>query len=333
MSTIKQIVDYFFYHPFSKKMVNRVHARLIDDNHSKEKDEALYQLWQELGSVKADAGTAQSFQQIEHKLGHNKTMPQYRPSKTKQMLRWMAYAAVVLIPLFSVAFSYYMYLGKQAYESVEFIEHFVPNGKREYIRLPDNSGVWLNSGSMIIYPSHFKGDKRSVYLSGEAYFEVQKNVSQAFVVRTRLLNVEVLGTHFNLTAYPESQRIITTLEEGSVQVSLTQDDNKKYVLQANEQLIYYLVSQQVLLQKVNAPVFSEWKEGGLIFNNEPFIEIIRTIEHRYNVQVQLNNSAYNNNNLTLNFNKNEKLSTVLFLIKETIQGLDYEIVGNTVFVN
>ena len=82
--------------------------------------------------------------------------------------------------------------------TVSLIEHFVPAGKREQVVLPDSSRVWLNSGSVLIYPSIFVGDRREVYLSGEGYFEVEKNAEQPFIVKARTLNVEVLGTRFNL---------------------------------------------------------------------------------------------------------------------------------------
>ena len=87
---------------------------------------------------------------------------------------------------------------KDVLATVSLIEHFVPAGKREQVVLPDSSRVWLNSGSVLIYPSIFVGDRREVYLSGEGYFEVEKNAEQPFIVKARTLNVEVLGTRFNL---------------------------------------------------------------------------------------------------------------------------------------
>ena len=87
------------------------------------------------------------------------------------------------------------------------MEQFVPSGKRERITLPDGSEVWLNSGTLLLYPSAFIGQSREIYLVGEGYFKVRKRPEQPFIVRTKAMRVQVLGTEFNLSAYPDQEKI------------------------------------------------------------------------------------------------------------------------------
>ena len=216
--------------------------------------------------------------------------------------------------------------------TVSLIEHFVPAGKREQIVLPDSSRVWLNSGSVLIYPSIFVGDRREVYLSGEGYFEVEKNAEQPFIVKARTLNVEVLGTRFNLFAYPEIGQIATTLEEGAVQVRLQDEEGKSFHLVPDEQLVYYIESGSVDVRKVVSADYSDWREGGLLFDNYSFTDIIRILQRTYGLDIHLQTSAYNKNLLTVHFNKNESVENIFMLLKELIPGLEYKIDGKSIYL-
>lgn len=221
---------------------------------------------------------------------------------------------------------------KDAVADVSLIEHFVPAGKREQIILPDSSRVWLNSGSVLIYPSTFIGQTRDVYLSGEGYFEVEKNAEQPFIVKARTLNVEVLGTRFNILAYPEVKQIATTLEEGSVRVCLQDNDKKVYHLVPDEQLVYNIDSAIVDIKQVVSADYSDWREGGLLFDNYSFSDIIHILQRTYGVNVHLQTSIYNNNKITVHFNKNESLENIFMLLKELIPGLEYRIDNKDIYL-
>ncbi|KKB46770.1 MULTISPECIES: FecR family protein [Parabacteroides] len=336
MSYIKKIVDYFFHHDFSEETIRKVHQRLTKEDDRPEVDDALLSVWDTMGFPEMNENhSEQAFSQLSRQLGFSEQKEPVRKS-LRPMSFVMKLAAIWLLPLIMLSSSVYFYwqanIAKDAVADVLLIEHFVPAGKREQIILPDSSRVWLNSGSVLIYPSTFIGQTRDVYLSGEGYFEVEKNTEQPFIVKARTLNVEVLGTRFNILAYPEVKQIATTLEEGSVRVCLQDNDKKVYHLVPDEQLVYNIDSGIADIKQVVSADYSDWREGGLLFDNYSFSDIIRILQRTYGVNVHLQTSVYNNNKITVHFNKNESLENIFMLLKELIPGLEYRIENKDIFL-
>lgn len=336
MSYIKKIVDYFFHHDFSEETIRKVHQRLTKGNDRSEVDDALLSVWDTMGFPEMNKNhSEQAFSQLSRQLGFSEQKEPVRKSLRPTSFV-MKLAAIWLLPLVMLSSSVYFYwqanIAKDAVADVSLIEHFVPAGKREQIILPDSSRVWLNSGSVLIYPSTFIGQTRDVYLSGEGYFEVEKNTEQPFIVKARTLNVEVLGTRFNILAYPEVKQIATTLEEGSVRVCLQDNDKKVYHLVPDEQLVYNIDSGVADIKQVVSADYSDWREGGLLFDNYYFSDIIRILQRTYGVNVHLQTSIYNNNKITVHFNKNESLENIFMLLKELIPGLEYRIDNKDIFL-
>lgn len=336
MSYIKKIVDYFFHHDFSEETIRKVHQRLTKGDDRPEVDDALLSVWDTMGFPEMNENhSEQAFSQLSRQLGFSEQKEPVRKSLRPTSFV-MKLAAIWLLPLIMLSSSVYFYwqanIVKDAVADVSLIEHFVPAGKREQIILPDSSRVWLNSGSVLIYLSTFIGQTRDVYLSGEGYFEVEKNVEQPFIVKARTLNVEVLGTRFNILAYPEVKQIATTLEEGSVRVCLQDNDKKVYHLVPDEQLVYHIDSGIADIKKVVSADYSDWREGGLFFDNYSFSDIIRILQRTYGVNVHLQTSIYNNNKITVHFNKDESLENIFMLLKELIPGLEYQIDNKDIFL-
>ena len=178
MSPIKKILKYFFHHSFSGEMVDRVHQRLAEPGDEREKEEALRDIWNEIGFPEADKRSEMAFARLENTLG-------VRPRRRLRIPAWVRIAAIWLIPLLSLGVSYYLYRDARDVKKLAFMEQFVPSGKRERITLPDGSEVWLNSGTLLLYPSAFIGQSREIYLVGEGYFKVRKRPEQPFIVRTK----------------------------------------------------------------------------------------------------------------------------------------------------
>ncbi|WP_297909718.1 FecR family protein [uncultured Parabacteroides sp.] len=323
MSSIKKIIRYFFHHQFSGEMVDRVHQRLAEPGDEREKEEALREIWNEIGFPEADKRSEMAFARLEDTLGG-------RPRQRLRIPAWVRIAAIWLVPLLSLGVSYYLY---RDVEELTFIERFVPSGKRERVTLPDGSEVWLNSGTLLLYPSEFVGQTREIYLVGEGYFKVWKHPEQPFIVRTKAMRVQVLGTEFNISAYPDQEKITTTLEEGSLKILPDDSSVTPYLLKPNEQLVYIPSLGKVDVQQVVASDYSDWKEGGLLFNNDSFEDILKTLERVYNVKVHLRTSAYHSNRLTIHFNKNESLENIMMLVKEMIPGLEYQIKENRIYID
>lgn len=147
------------------------------------------------------------------------------------------------------------------------------------------------------------------------------------------MRVQVLGTEFNLSAYPDQEKITTTLEEGSLKILPDDPSVAPCILRPNEQLVYIPSRGKMDVRQVVASDYSDWKEGGLLFNNDSFEEILKTLERVYNVKVHLRTSAYHSNRLTIHFNKHESLENIMMLVKEMIPGLEYQIKEDGIYID
>lgn len=156
-------------------------------------------------------------------------------------------------------------------------------GDKTAIVLPDSSRVYLNSGSEILLNNNFNEGKRQVFLEGEAFFSVAKDKSSPFIVTANDVKIVVLGTEFNLKAYPEENKISTTLIEGSLKVSV---NNQNVVIRPSQKLIYYKNLKTTKLQMLaeTAPD-TEWKEGRLVFRNESLEDLELKLERWFDVDI------------------------------------------------
>ena len=156
-----------------------------------------------------------------------------------------------------------------------------PRGGTYQIVLPDGSKVWLNAASEIKFPASFEQTKtRTVKLIGEAYFEVAKDKNKPFIVETEQQQVKVLGTHFNINAYPDEKRIRTTLLEGSVQLAYGAKD---LILKPGQQTS--LTGKNIELSDVDTEEAIAWKNGNFVFNDEDLQSIMRKVARWYDVEV------------------------------------------------
>ena len=161
---------------------------------------------------------------------------------------------------------------------------YVPAGQRAELVLPDSTRVWLNANSKLVYPTSFKEGIRQVELDGEAYFDVKHNGDNPFVVRTKSMNVTVLGTEFNVSAYSGIEEFNIALLRGSVELN-SSDRSGKYRMKAGEQ-IFYREGKYVSAQIGNMDYF-KWKEGVLSFNNQPIHVIIDKLRLYYDIRIEV----------------------------------------------
>jgi len=171
-----------------------------------------------------------------------------------------------------------------------------PRGGQYALTLPDSTRVWLNAESSLRYPAHFGTNERYVVLEGEAYFDVAKVVSLdqnglshkvPFRVQTGVQTVDVLGTQFNISAYAEDNKILTTLVEGNVKVSLGDTEGEKermyHPLKPGQQTI--LQGHNLTINKVDVSLFTAWKEGKFVFEQEPLENILKMLARWYDVEI------------------------------------------------
>jgi transmembrane sensor len=195
----------------------------------------------------------------------------------------------------------------------------IPFGKTFKVVLSDGTKVHLNSGSSLNFPVKFiKGNKRMVSLTGEAYFEVNKDKAHPFIVHSNGLDVRVLGTKFNVTSYPEDKIINTVLVEGSVQVYNRNDPKHKSIIVPGEKASFNLGNKNISISKVDVDLYTAWTNGQLIFKGVRFKDMILKLERAYNVSITSNNKALNDEVFSANFNIDaDNVEHVLYYISRS----------------
>lgn len=150
--------------------------------------------------------------------------------------------------------------------------------------LPDGSHIWLNNGSTLSYKDGLKGRTRTVYLQGEGYFDVARDESHPFVVKTRDLKIRALGTRFSVASFADEHEV-TWLESGSVSVS--SDTFKDVVLRPSQALEYDRTTGRCTISSVNVSNHTSWTLEKLEFNNMVLPDIVSNLQHWYNVKIVL----------------------------------------------
>lgn len=208
----------------------------------------------------------------------------------------------------------------------------VPYGKRTKITLSDNSTIWLNSGSKLIYPARFAKEKREVYLEGEAIFKVSHDEKHPFHVITHDMEVKVLGTVFNVSAYSDDPTTNTTLVCGSVELRYKGNSlfGKSSELMVPDMLAVYDSSTGKVKQtKVDTKLYTSWRDGYIIFEQHPLGEIIKKVSRYYNVSVKLSDKTLANEtfsgSLDLKKSANEVMEIIAEIIDAKIENVDDQI--------
>ena len=161
-----------------------------------------------------------------------------------------------------------------------------PNGGTYQVILPDGTKVWLNAASTLRFPTSFVSLKeRKIELSGEAYFEVIKDAKHPFRVLTAKQEVQVLGTHFNISSYVDEPTVKTTLFEGSVKVNnLQKTGAANVILKPGQQSI--ISEGEIRIAKADMDEVLAWKNGVFVFNDEPLESIMKKVSRWYDVDVE-----------------------------------------------
>jgi ferric-dicitrate binding protein FerR (iron transport regulator) len=197
----------------------------------------------------------------------------------RKTLRW---AAVIILPIIS-ALSVYFLMSPNHINSATLITVTAEKGEKATITLADGSRVWLNSESSLSYNETFSRKERNVHLTGEAYFEVAKDAQHPFTVKTKEMDIQALGTSFNVNAYENEQIYSSVLLEGKVKVTAY---GQACILEENERAIYNKKDQTLTTDWVYASDFVEWKNGNLYFQNSTFEEIANTLSRVFNVDIR-----------------------------------------------
>ena len=162
----------------------------------------------------------------------------------------------------------------------------IPYGRSSQVMLSDGTKVWLNAGSQLMYPSVFSKNQREVLLIGEAFFDVIRNEESPFIVRTDFVDIEVLGTNFDVSAYPDDRIFETILVSGSISVEIKKEGflsgKEKVVLNPNQMISLNKKEGVSKVSEVDVSVYISWKDGMLKFEKQDLSRVLRKLERYYN---------------------------------------------------
>lgn len=296
----------------------------IPDN---EIEDILSGLWDthEVQTEMSPDSKQEIFKQISYKIIQSNT-PKRKSIFTSGIKKIYSGVASVLLPIFMVALAAYILLSGSQPE--RFITRTEP-GEKSYILLPDSSGVWLNSGSELIYYSDYNNN-RVISLKGEGYFVVQNKENKHFVVSLDNTNVVVKGTTFNISSYDTDSTVEISLVEGKVAIE-NKLDNKIYAHLSPDQRFVYPKENvnNWYVEDCDAELSGVWHNGLLIFSNATVTEVFRKMERWYGVNIVVENPK---DELIYGFTiKSESLTEMLHLINK-ITPIDYKINGKEVKV-
>lgn len=233
--------------------------------------------------------------------------------KAKREIAWWTWVQRVAAVLFLPLLGAYLVERYAHTDEVQMLEAHTSPGMTAKVVLPDSSVVHLNSDSRLRYPSSFRReDLRKVELQGEAFFDVQKNPDQQFVVSTsQEAQVRVFGTRFNVEAYEEDPDVTVTLVKGSVGFNYSLKGTRKEVkLTPGEKIVYDSKTGKANLMKTSGEVETAWIDGKIILNNTPAKEVLRLLEKRYNVKFIVREGIQMNGSFTGTFT-NQRLERIL----------------------
>lgn len=227
----------------------------------------------------------------------------------------MRVAAVLFIPLLIITlWLSYRQLTHNQVQQYSMQEITSPPGIRSQVVLPDGSKVWLNAGSTIRFPVPFYNETRNIDLSGEAFFDVEKNPKQPFIVQSGNVKVKVLGTHFNYKAFNEDPTIEIILEEGKIALNMqTKTGINEVLMKPGDRAIVDKESIKATIKNENISKYIAWHKGKLVFDNTPMTEVAQMLARWYGVEVIAKDPEIMNYRFTTTF-EDESLYEVIELL-------------------
>ena len=252
-----------------------------------------------------------------------------KQKRTMRIRRLFQYAAIILL-IIGAGIGGHLYTVSLTEPTVTDKSYLVQTGKgqRANITLPDGTVVWLNSYTQLHYNANYGATQRVVSLTGEAYFEVAKDKEKPFIVETAGMNVEALGTTFNVKAYREDSQIIATLFSGSVRVS---SDRDNVILSPDENATFERSSGKLIMHKLDNSSYAKmWRNNDLVFNGETLEEIAVLLNRMYNVQIIFKSERIKKHRFS-GVICNNSLDNVIELISLT-SPITYETRGDTIIL-
>lgn len=245
-----------------------------------------------------------------------------RAGKAIQLFPWIARVAAAVILVVGFTFIFYQYQNFSS-DNLNLQAMAQTDGTgQKVVNLPDGSTVWLNRNSELLYPESFDGESRTLYLKGEAFFEVTPNKDKPFIVHSGISKTTVLGTSFNLRAYSEEDEVKLTVVTGKVAFTLT--DDKEGVIVTPGNMAWLSNEAKSITPSENSDLnFLSWKTRHLTFNDSPIAELIKSLERHYGIGIKVQNPETLNCRFTGDFQETGMENIIKIITRAT--GTSYEL--------
>lgn len=262
---------------------------------------------------------------------------------------WAA-AAILIAGFFGVSRFFFKGNNDKAISAQQLNEISTRRGSKSKIQLPDGSVVWLNAGSKLTYTKDYGRELREVTLTGEGYFDVMKMKETPFIIHTSSIDIKVLGTVFNVKAYPEDKQTETSLLHGSIEVTIKNRPDNKIILRPNDKLVVenelmrktepqktvtvspaYAVNKIAYTLADSAVIETQWIDNKLVFRDESFAEVAERMKRWYDVNVEITDPKLQEVRMSGNFEK-ETVGQALEALKIFIP-FRHEQTGNKIIIH
>ena len=314
----QKILTLFTGNKYPESTQQEFYNWLVDEEHVSEKDEALRNLWME--ALKKESSKEEIRRSYEL-LKKNAGIPSTQKQRKFQPIRiWQVAAAV----LFILAASSIYFSTMRSNVEVDLLQQYIPTAEIRSLTLPDGTKVQLNSQSTLLYPKEFTGTNRSVFLIGEANFQVKPDKKHPFIVKANDFQVTALGTEFNVSAYPENEEIAATLISGSVRIDYNNLSNN-VILRPNEQFAYHRSNQKHQLSHPDMNDVTAWQRGELVFREMTLTEIINLLQRKYPYTFEYSIKNLKTDRFSFRFKDDAPLEEVMEIIVNVVGQIDYKL--------
>ena len=287
---------------YYKELIEKYFDGNITDAEIKElsdwiKNDRHLQNWWEEEFSKSDAGINpvlrdKLFARIkEQTQGKEETQGKEKP-RTIRMNLWK-WAAAIVLPICIAFFTYYLIDSSQTVGAPFIVK--ADKGDKATIELPDGTNVVLNSASQLSYLNNFGENVRRVQLNGEAYFKVAHDEKHAFIVQVGDLEVKVLGTSFNVSAYEDAKDVTVVLLEGKVGVYA---QKMSHIMKPGDKIEYNKATHKITATQVHPSDYIEWTKGNIYFEKESLENIMKTLSRIYDVEIRFDSNKLPNEYFT-----------------------------------
>lgn len=252
-----------------------------------------------------------------------------KKTEKNKYLRAVAFAAGVVIVAGIIWMSNRPAKDNKVVAVETLTKKFTERKEQKYLILPDSTRVWLNAASSLQFPDEFKTDKREVYLSGEAFFDVKHAEKIPFLIHTKNVTTTVLGTAFNIKAYEGQREITISVSRGKVKVS--KDDKLLAILTRGREVKINKSTEEIVQKNVVEENIAGWQTGNLVYDEVPLEDIVKDLENVFNTTIQIKNEEVGHLTITTSFSRDIGAKQALEILARLTNGKVTEQNGVLIF--